>query len=129
VDDLAVTVHRAYGLMPNMTWVIDRGGVAYKANWTSAANVEAFQGHRAPAVPAPGGVRDQVQRRPEQRLGQPQPDHRVHGHNVHQRQLGPAGLPGGADRNSRQWGTRRCGHHQAHGGAGALIEEARRGTR
>jgi hypothetical protein len=43
VDDLAGTVHRAYGLMPNMTWVIDRGGrVAYKANWTSAANVEAF---------------------------------------------------------------------------------------
>jgi hypothetical protein len=27
----------------NMTWVIGRGGrVAYKANWTSAANVEAF---------------------------------------------------------------------------------------
>jgi hypothetical protein len=45
VDDLAGTVHHAYGLMPNMTWVIDRGGrVAYKANWTSAANVEAFLG-------------------------------------------------------------------------------------
>lgn len=45
VDDLAGTVHRAYGLMPNMTWMIDRGGrVAYKANWTSAANVEAFLG-------------------------------------------------------------------------------------
>jgi hypothetical protein len=45
VDDLAGTVHRAYGLMPNMTWVIDRRGrVAYKANWTSAANVEAFLG-------------------------------------------------------------------------------------
>jgi hypothetical protein len=43
VDDLAGTAHRRYGLMPNMTWVIDRGGqVAYKANWTSAANVEAF---------------------------------------------------------------------------------------
>jgi len=43
VDDLAGTVHCAYGLMPNMTWVIGRGGrVAYKANWTSAANVEAF---------------------------------------------------------------------------------------
>jgi hypothetical protein len=43
VDDLAGTMHRAYGLMPNMTWVIGRGGrVAYKANWTSAANVEAF---------------------------------------------------------------------------------------
>jgi hypothetical protein len=43
VDDLDGTVHRAYGLMPNMTWVIGRGGrVAYKANWTSAANAEAF---------------------------------------------------------------------------------------
>ena len=43
VDDLDGTVHRAYGLMPNMTWVIGRGGrVAYKANWTSATNVEAF---------------------------------------------------------------------------------------
>jgi hypothetical protein len=43
VDDLAGTAHRRYGSMPNMTWVIDRGGlVAYKANWTSAANVEAF---------------------------------------------------------------------------------------
>ena len=43
VDDLDGAVHRAYGLMPNMTWVIGRGGrVAYKANWTSAANVEAF---------------------------------------------------------------------------------------
>jgi hypothetical protein len=43
VDDLAGTVHRAYGRMPNMTWVIDSGGrVAYKADWTSAADVEAF---------------------------------------------------------------------------------------
>ena len=43
VDDLDGAVHRAYGLMPNMTWVIGRGGrIAYKANWTSAANVEAF---------------------------------------------------------------------------------------
>ena len=45
VDDLVGTVHRAYGCMPNMTWVIGRGGrVDYKANWTSAANVEAFLG-------------------------------------------------------------------------------------
>lgn len=43
VDDLAGTAHRRYGMMPNMTWVIDRRGrVAYKANWTSAANIEAF---------------------------------------------------------------------------------------
>jgi hypothetical protein len=45
VDDLAGTVHHRYGLMPNMTWVIGQDGrVAYKANWTSAANVEAFLG-------------------------------------------------------------------------------------
>jgi hypothetical protein len=59
VDDLAGTVHRAYGLMPNMTWVIDRGGrVAYKANWTSAANVEAFLGRflAARGVSPPAGV-------------------------------------------------------------------------
>ena len=43
VDDLTGSAHRHYGAMPNMTWVIDRRGVvAYKANWTSAANVEAF---------------------------------------------------------------------------------------
>lgn len=43
VDDLAGSAHRRYGLMPNMTWVINRGGaVVFKANWTSAANVEAF---------------------------------------------------------------------------------------
>ncbi|MQA85737.1 MAG: hypothetical protein GEV03_14215 [Streptosporangiales bacterium] len=43
VDDLSGTVHRKYGDMPNMTWILDRGGrVVYKANWTNAANVEAF---------------------------------------------------------------------------------------
>lgn len=55
VDDLAGTGHRAYGSLPNMTWVVQRGGrIIYKADWTSAANVEAFvhryrdaRGHRA----------------------------------------------------------------------------------
>lgn len=43
VDDHDGTVHRAYGELPTMTWVIDRGGiVAYKASWTSAANTESF---------------------------------------------------------------------------------------
>lgn len=43
VDDLAGSSHLAYGAMPNMTWVIGRGGqILYKADWTSAANVEAF---------------------------------------------------------------------------------------
>ncbi len=43
VDELDGTVHRAYGLLPNMTWVVDRGGrIVYKADWTSATNVAAF---------------------------------------------------------------------------------------
>ncbi len=43
VDDLEGTSHRAYGLLPNMTWVIARGGrIVYKADWTSADNVDAF---------------------------------------------------------------------------------------
>ena len=43
VDDLDGAAHHAYGLLPNMTWVIGRGGrVAYRADWTSAVNVEAF---------------------------------------------------------------------------------------
>jgi hypothetical protein len=36
-------VHRAYGLLPNMTWVLGRGGtILYKAMWTSAAHVGEF---------------------------------------------------------------------------------------
>jgi len=43
VDDLEGTAHHAYGLLPNMNWVIGRGGrIVYKSDWTSAANVEAF---------------------------------------------------------------------------------------
>lgn len=43
VDDLEGTAHHAYGLLPNMTWVIARGGrIVYKSDWTSAVNVEAF---------------------------------------------------------------------------------------
>jgi hypothetical protein len=43
VDDFDGTAHRAYGLLPNMTWVVGRGGrLIYKAEWTSAANIEAF---------------------------------------------------------------------------------------
>jgi hypothetical protein len=40
VDSLDGACHRAYGGLPNMTWVILRGGViAYKAAWTDAADV------------------------------------------------------------------------------------------
>jgi hypothetical protein len=43
VDDLVGTTHTAYGLLPNMTWVLGRGGqILYKAMWTSAARVDDF---------------------------------------------------------------------------------------
>jgi hypothetical protein len=43
LDDLAGTAHHAYGLLPNMTYVIGRGGrLIYRADWTSAANVASF---------------------------------------------------------------------------------------
>jgi hypothetical protein len=46
VDDVEGTAHRAYGLLPNVNWVIGRGGlIVYKSDWTSAANVDAFM-HR-----------------------------------------------------------------------------------
>jgi hypothetical protein len=42
LDDVAGTAHRAYGMLPNMTWMIGRGGVIYyKAAWTDAADLEA----------------------------------------------------------------------------------------
>jgi hypothetical protein len=43
VDDLDGTLHRAYGLMPNMSWILGRGGtILYKAMWTSAARIGEF---------------------------------------------------------------------------------------
>lgn len=48
VDDLAGTVHRAYGPLPNMSWVLGRGGtILYKSMWTSAARVGDFLGRHA----------------------------------------------------------------------------------
>jgi hypothetical protein len=36
-------VHTAYGLMPNMSWVLGRGGtILYKAMWSSAARIGEF---------------------------------------------------------------------------------------
>ncbi|TML76417.1 MAG: hypothetical protein E6G12_07155 [Actinobacteria bacterium] len=55
VDDLDGSVHRAYGLLPNMSWVLDRGGaILYKAMWTSAARIGEFLDRRQeqPAGPA-----------------------------------------------------------------------------
>ncbi len=47
VDDLDGTVHTAYGLMPNMSWVLGRGGtILYKAMWTSATRIGEFLEHQ-----------------------------------------------------------------------------------
>lgn len=41
VDDLLGSVHRAYGLLPNMIYLIDRDGtVVYKSDWTDAAELD-----------------------------------------------------------------------------------------
>ena len=41
VDSLDGACHRAYGSMPNMTWIFTRSGSpVYKADWTDANSVE-----------------------------------------------------------------------------------------
>lgn len=46
-------MHHAYGLLPNMSWVLGRGGtILYKAMWTSAAHIGAFLEARPPGRPA-----------------------------------------------------------------------------
>ena len=41
VDDLEGTTHKAYGLLPNMIYLIDREGVVvYKSDWTDAHELE-----------------------------------------------------------------------------------------
>ena len=40
VDDMEGTVHRSYGSLPNMAFVVDRGGrLVYKADWTDAVTI------------------------------------------------------------------------------------------
>ena len=41
VDSLDGTCHRAYGSMPNMSWIFTRSGIpVYKSDWTDAHSVE-----------------------------------------------------------------------------------------
>lgn len=41
VDALDGACHRAYGSMPNMTWIFNRAGIpVYKSDWTDASSVE-----------------------------------------------------------------------------------------
>ncbi len=40
LDDVEGTAHHAYGLLPNMTYIVSGGRIFYKAAWTAAADVE-----------------------------------------------------------------------------------------
>jgi len=41
LDDLAGTAHRAYGLLPNMVYLIERGGtIVYKSDWTDSQELD-----------------------------------------------------------------------------------------
>jgi hypothetical protein len=41
LDDMIGTAHRAYGTLPNMTWIMGRGGfIHYKSSWTGVDDVE-----------------------------------------------------------------------------------------
>ena len=41
LDDLEGTAHKAYGMLPNMSWIIGPGGmIHYKATWTDPADIE-----------------------------------------------------------------------------------------
>ena len=42
IDSLQGDVHRVYGGMPNMSWIVDHAGIiAYKAAWTSEIDLRA----------------------------------------------------------------------------------------
>jgi hypothetical protein len=41
LDDLQGTAHRAYGMLPNMSWIIGPQGIIhYKAAWTDPTDIE-----------------------------------------------------------------------------------------
>ncbi len=41
VDDLSGTIHRLYGELPNMTYLIGRSGrILFRSNWTDAPTIE-----------------------------------------------------------------------------------------
>jgi hypothetical protein len=41
LDDLEGACHRAYGTLPNMTWIMGRGGlILYKGAWTGVEDIE-----------------------------------------------------------------------------------------
>lgn len=50
VDDLQGTVHRTYGTMPNMIYIVDKSGkIAYKAMWTDHEEIASVLANLAAA--------------------------------------------------------------------------------
>jgi hypothetical protein len=50
VDDLQGTVHRIYGTMPNMIYIVDKSGkIAYKAMWTDHEEIASVLSNLAAA--------------------------------------------------------------------------------
>jgi hypothetical protein len=100
VDDLDGTVHTTYGRMPNMAWVIGRGGtILYKAEWTSAERIGDFlerrQTQRAGGAQAPFHTEQPRVAccRPRHLLARPATQRPPRGHRVRARRggLGRAG--------------------------------------
>ncbi len=58
LDDLDGTAHRAYGLLPNMAYIVSAGRIFYKAAWTAAPDV----------AQATDGILDYLARRRQERL-------------------------------------------------------------
>ena len=51
VDDLEGTVHRLYGLLPNMVYVISKNGkVVYRSDWTHPEDLRSFLANLTSAV-------------------------------------------------------------------------------
>ena len=60
VDDLEGTVHRAYGALPNMTYIVGAGGrVQYRADWTDPRTIGDFalRAARRPTLDRSGPLR------------------------------------------------------------------------
>ncbi len=74
VDGMDEAVHRQYGSLPNMVYVIDKAGtIAYKATWTLADEIdgvlaELTAGEAAPAPACGCGGRGVHERRRQRRL-------------------------------------------------------------
>jgi hypothetical protein len=57
VDGMDEAVHRQYGSLPNMVYVIDKAGkIAYKATWTPVEEIDSVLAELTAPEPAPAPV-------------------------------------------------------------------------